>query len=59
VLLVITSVFFFRVVGIPVTETYGPDGYSESWSWGHIIGYTAIGVAGGGLLWLGEQKRRT
>lgn len=56
--LLLTSLVLFRVVGIPVTETYGPDGYSTSWSWGHVVGYAAVGLAGAGLIWLGGAADR-
>lgn len=57
--LVLLSMFLFGVVGIPKTTTYGPEGVSTSWSWGHVAGYFAILVAGIVIGWLGEQVGRT
>lgn len=50
----ITCVILFAVVGIPVTETFGPDGYSRETSWGHVVGYGAVGLVGAALIKVGE-----
>ena len=56
--LVVVSLFLFGVVGIPVTETISPGGYSESWSWGHVFGYLAVAFAGAGCIWVGQVIER-
>jgi hypothetical protein len=48
--LAITGIVLFGAVGIPVTTRYGPSGVSTSISWAHVIGYSAVLLAGGAVL---------
>ncbi len=54
--MVVASFALWRFVGIPETTTISADGVSTSISWGHVVGYAALGIVGAFLVHLGRTS---